>query len=119
MTRLLRYFCALAITIVCFSSLASADIKIKTRTTVMGHTTESTVYIKGARERNETSYGGHGGTVSIIQCDQKRMITISGDQCMIMSMGGEETLSYHAKHGSHGTGGPQERNPRFRARVAL
>ncbi len=89
MTRLLRYFCALAITIVCFSSLASADIKIKTRTTVMGHTTESTVYIKGARERNETSYGGHGGTVSIIQCDQKRMITISGDQCMIMSMGGE------------------------------
>ena len=89
MTRLLRYFCALAITIVCFSSIASADLKIKTRTTVMGHTSESTVYIKGARERNETSYGGHGGTVSIIQCDQKRMITISGDQCMVMSMGGD------------------------------
>ncbi len=89
MTRLLRYLCALAITIVCFSSLASADLKIKTRTTVMGHTTESTVYIKGARERNEMSFGGHGGAVTIMQCDQKRMITISGDQCMVMSMGGE------------------------------
>jgi hypothetical protein len=35
------------------------------------------------------SFGGHGGTVSIMQCDQKRTITISGDECMVMSMGGE------------------------------
>ena len=90
MTRLLRYSYALAVAVVCFSTVASADLKIKTRTTVMGHTSESTVYIKGARERTETSFGGHGGAVSIIQCDQKRMITISGDQCMIMSMGGGE-----------------------------
>ena len=90
MTRLLRYSSALAAIVVCFSTIASADLKIKTRTTVMGHTTESTVYIKGARQRTETSFGGHGGAVSIIQCDQKRMITISGDQCMIMSMGGGE-----------------------------
>jgi hypothetical protein len=90
-TRLLRYSCALAVAVVCFSTVASADLKIKTRTTVMGHTTESTVYIKGARERSEMSYGGHGGAVSIMQCDQKRMITISGNQCMVMSMGGGET----------------------------
>ena len=82
---------SLAIALVCFSTVASADLKIKTRTTVMGHTTESTVYIKGGRQRTEMSYGGHGGAVSIIQCDQKRMITITGDQCMVMSMGGGET----------------------------
>jgi hypothetical protein len=89
-TRLLHHSCALAVAVVCFSTVASADLKIKTRTTVMGHTSESTVYIKGARERTETSFGGHGGAVSIIQCDQKRMITISGDQCMVMPMGGGE-----------------------------
>ena len=91
MTRLLRHSSALAIALVCFSTVASADLKIKTRTTVMGHSTESTVYIKGGRQRTETSFGGHGGAVSIIQCDQKRMITVTGDQCMVMSMGGESS----------------------------
>jgi hypothetical protein len=90
-TRLLHYCCALAIALICFSTIASADLKIKTRTTVMGHSTESTVYIKGGRQRTETSFGGHGGAVSIIQCDQKRMITIAGDQCMVMAMGGGES----------------------------
>ncbi len=37
------------------------------------------------------SYGGRGGSVTIMQCDQKRMITIIGNQCMVMSMGGGET----------------------------
>ena len=83
------------VVLLCVSSLASADLKIKTRTTVMGHTTESTVYIstvyiKGPRQRTEMNFGGHG-TVSIMQCDQKRLITINGDQCMVMSMGGGET----------------------------
>lgn len=83
-------FCTL-LAILCCSTVASADLKIKTRTTVQGHTTEGTVYIKGARERNEMSFGGHGGSVSITQCDQKRMITVSGNNCMVMSMGGSET----------------------------
>jgi hypothetical protein len=86
--RLLR--CCLAF-LVSLSTFASADLKIKTRTTVMGHSTESTVYIKGSRERTEMSYGGHGGAVSILQCDQKRMVTITGDRCMVMSMGGSES----------------------------
>ena len=78
--------------LICLSAVASADIKIKTRTTVMGHTTESTVYIKGARERNEMSFGGHGGSVSLIQCDQKRMVTVMGNnQCMVIPMGGGES----------------------------
>lgn len=91
MNRLLHYSCVLAVAVVCFSTVASADLKIKTRTTVMGHTTESTVYIKGGRERREMSFGGHGGAVTITQCDQKRMVTISGDRCTVMSMGGGET----------------------------
>ena len=88
MTRLSVYTLAV---LLCCSALAFADIKIKTRTTVMGHTTESTVYIKGSRERNEMSFGGHGGSVSLIQCDQKRMVTVTGNQCMIIPMGGGES----------------------------
>jgi len=57
----------------------------------MGHTTESTVYIKGSRERTEMSVGGRGGYASIMQCDQKRMITVTGNQCMVTSFGGEES----------------------------
>jgi hypothetical protein len=90
-TRLMRHTCVLAVALIGFASLASADIKIKTRTTVMGHSTETTVYIKGARMRNEMSFGGHGGAVSILQCDQKKMITIAGNQCMVMPMGGSES----------------------------
>jgi hypothetical protein len=77
--------------LICLSTFASADLKIKTRTTVMGHSSESTVYIKGSRERTEMSFGGRGGSVSILQCDQKRMVTVAGGQCTVMSFGGEET----------------------------
>ena len=85
MTRVPCY--AIAVLVV-FSSFASADLKIKTRTTVQGHATESTVYIKGARERREMSVGSRGGMVMITQCDQKRMINVVGNQCMVTSMGG-------------------------------
>src|SRR6266404_1984463 len=53
---------------------ASADTKVKTKTSMMGHSTESTVYIKGARKRDEMSFGPMSN-VSILQCDQKRVIT--------------------------------------------
>ena len=85
----LRTLFAIAAALVCFSSAASADLKIKTRTTVMGHTTESTVYIKGARERREMNFGGYSST-TITQCDQKRAVTITGDRCMVMQMGAGE-----------------------------
>src|SRR5664279_6393284 len=84
------WFYSLAV-LICCSTFASADLKIKTRTTVMGHSTESTVYIKGPRERTEMSFGGHGGSATIMQCDQKRIITISGNQCSVISTGGSET----------------------------
>jgi hypothetical protein len=79
------------VAVLCFSTFAVADLKIKTSTTVMGHTTESTVYIKGARQRTEMSFGGHGGSASIMQCDQKRMITVTGNQCMVMPFGEGES----------------------------
>jgi hypothetical protein len=87
-TSLSRYFCLLALTAACLTTAASADLKITTRTTVMGHSNESTVYIKGARERREMSFGGHAASVTITQCDQKRMVTISGNQCSVIPMGG-------------------------------
>jgi hypothetical protein len=76
--------------LLCLSTFASADLKIKTRTTVMGHSTESTVYIKGSRERTEMSFGGRGGSVSILQCDQKRMVSVMGDRCTVTAFGGNE-----------------------------
>jgi hypothetical protein len=77
--------------LLCLSMFASADLKIKTRTTVMGHSTESTVYIKGSRERTEMSFGGRGGSVSILQCDQKRLVSVMGDRCTVTPFGGNET----------------------------
>lgn len=87
---MVRLSCYTLVALFCLSSLASADLKITTRTTMMGHTTESTVYIKGPRQRTEMSFAGHG-TVTINQCDQKRLITINGNQCMVMSLGGGAT----------------------------
>ncbi len=58
--------------------LCSADSKIKTRRTVMGHTMESTVYVKAARQRTEEAgMMGMPGSTTIVQCDQKRIITIN------------------------------------------
>src|SRR5882757_8270828 len=53
---------------------ASADTKVKTKNSMMGQSTESTVYIKGARKRDEMNFGPMSN-VSILQCDQKRIIT--------------------------------------------
>jgi len=86
-----RTSCSVVLIVLLVSAFASADLKIKTKTTMMGHTTESTVYIKGARQRTEMSVGGRGGVVNLMQCDQKKMITITGNQCMIIPMGGSET----------------------------
>src|ERR1700755_918630 len=77
--------------VLCISTFATADLKITTRTTVMGHSTESTVYIKGSRERTEMSFGGHAGSVNILQCDQKRMVTVAAGRCTVVPFGGNET----------------------------
>jgi hypothetical protein len=71
---------------------AAADSKIKTRNTTMGHSSESTVYIKGARQRTEGASMGMGPSfVTLMQCDRKRMITINpqANTCMVVPMGEE------------------------------
>src|SRR3954463_13071352 len=77
---------------------ASADTKIKTKTTAMGHSSESSVYIKGARKRDEMNFGlmSH---VSILQCDQKRVITLcEGKQTYtVYHLDDEETPAAPAK----------------------
>jgi len=57
----------------------SADIKIKTKRETMGHASEDTVYIKGARERTEmgTMMGMNVNIISILQCDKNRYIQLN------------------------------------------
>src|SRR5437868_11917257 len=105
-----RQFVAVGILIL-LSIFASADSKIKTKHSVMGHSTESTVYIKGSRERNEMAAMGMGpALVTLTQCDQKRIVTINpqANTCMVMPLGGDasaETASSPAAPASGGKGG--------------
>jgi hypothetical protein len=100
-----RLFLAFAVLIL-FSLSASADTKIKTRNSAMGHSTDSTVYIKGARERTEAASMGMGpGLVTLTQCDQKRIITINpqANTCMVMPLGEESGSGAAAAPAAAGT----------------
>jgi hypothetical protein len=66
---------ALILSLVAASS-ASADIKMKTRNTSPGNTSEGTIYIKGARQRANQSYGTFE-MVTLTQCDLKRTVQIN------------------------------------------
>ena len=56
---------------------AANDLTIKYRTTMAGHTSESTSMIKGARERSESHSTYGGDAINIMQCDLKRSIQIN------------------------------------------
>ncbi len=51
------------------------DIKIRTRMTMQGSSSESAVYIKGSRQRTEM--GGGLSFVNLVQCDLKRAVQIN------------------------------------------
>ncbi|MBV8855620.1 MAG: hypothetical protein JOZ02_01545 [Acidobacteria bacterium] len=71
MTNLLRAG-RVALILLCaaaFGAEARADVKIKSRQTVQGHTFDNAVYIKGKRQRTE-QMGGQ--SVTIQQCDLRR-----------------------------------------------
>lgn len=53
---------------------ASAEIKIRSRQTIAGQAYESTVYIKGKRQRTEAM---NGATINITQCDLRRAIQLN------------------------------------------
>jgi hypothetical protein len=74
------------------SGTASADSKLKSRTTVQGHSFETTTYIKGPRQRSEMELAPGMRTITITQCDQKRVITLSAcsKTYMVTSLEGEE-----------------------------
>lgn len=57
----------------CAAGVARADVKIKTRQTSQGQTTENATYIKGKRARTEMS---GGQMITIQQCDLRRDIQI-------------------------------------------
>jgi len=88
--------------LLCCSTLAAADLKIKSRETLnLGgntRTTENarTVYFQGPRARDEWSFGKNaGGLITITQCDLKRVITVlGGNQCVVVSLeGGDSCLA--------------------------
>jgi hypothetical protein len=54
-------------------ALAFADLKVTTKNTAGGHVSESTIYIKGSRQRTE----GGAGVVSVYQCDLRRIIQLN------------------------------------------
>ncbi len=59
------------------ASAAWADVKVRTKNTMAGHTSESAVYIKGARQRSETAMGPGISLINLMQCDQKRTVQIN------------------------------------------
>ena len=58
------------------SITAFADVKVKSRTTMSGQTTENTTYIKGKRSRTEQNMGGTQ-MVTLTQCDLKRGVQLN------------------------------------------
>jgi hypothetical protein len=56
-----------------FGAAARADVKIKSRQTVQGHSYDNAVYIKGKRQRTE-QMGGQ--SITIQQCDLRRDLQI-------------------------------------------
>lgn len=56
---------------------AFADMKSKNRMTVSGHSFESAVYIKGARQRQEMQLMPGFETVNIHQCDLHRIVILN------------------------------------------
>jgi len=59
-----------------------ADVKLRTKNTMAGHSSESAVYIKGARQRSEMKMGPGMTMTSVLQCDQKRIVQIN-DSCKV------------------------------------
>jgi len=65
-----------AILIVTLSITAFADVKVKSRMTMSGQSTENTTYIKGKRSRTEQNAGA-GTMVTLTQCDMKRSVQLN------------------------------------------
>lgn len=89
---------ALILSLVAATS-ASADIKMKTKNTSSGNTSEGTIYIKGARQRSNQSFGAGFEMVTITQCDLKRTVQINDKArtYMVTPMASESTSTTTAE----------------------
>src|SRR5215203_6160817 len=65
-----------AILTVTLSITALADVKVKSRMTMSGQSTENTTYIKGKRSRTEQNIAGNQ-MVTLTQCDLKRSVQLN------------------------------------------
>jgi hypothetical protein len=74
--KVLGIFSVGVVLILAIGAVAQGDFKIKQRMSMGGRGSESTIMIKGARERSESSVAGIQ-TVSIMECDMKRTVYIS------------------------------------------
>jgi hypothetical protein len=74
--QFLKFASAVAL-VCCAAATARADLRIKQRMTMQGHTVESDVAIKGQRQRTETEVAPGMKNVSVMQCDLKRILQIS------------------------------------------
>jgi hypothetical protein len=86
-----------------------ADVKIKTRMSMGGgQGTESTQYVKGARQRTEMELGPGFKSVSIFQCDLQRMIVINErmNRCMVVDLKEDATEGGSATAGEKTTDQP-------------
>ena len=53
-------------------ALAFADLKVTTKNTAGGRSTQSTIYIKGHRQRTDGA-----GVATVFQCDLKRVLHLN------------------------------------------
>ncbi|HVG22505.1 MAG TPA: hypothetical protein VNI02_25925 [Blastocatellia bacterium] len=62
--------------LLCAATVAFADIKVRTKTTLGGQSYEGTTYIKKSRQRTEQNFGGMS-MATIMQCDLRRNIQVN------------------------------------------
>ncbi len=75
MKNSVRYILFLSFTAI-LSINAFADVKVKSRQTMSGQSTENTTYIKGKRSRTEQNIGGNQ-MVTLTQCDLRRGVQLN------------------------------------------
>src|SRR5215218_8940577 len=62
--------------LLCAATVASADVKVRTKTSLGAQSYEGTTYIKKSRQRTEQNFGGMS-MATIMQCDLRRNIQIN------------------------------------------
>ncbi|MCI0402073.1 MAG: DUF4412 domain-containing protein [Acidobacteria bacterium] len=89
---------------------AWADVKVRTKNTMAGQSSESAVYVKGARQRSEMKMGPGITMTSVLQCDQKRIVQIN-DSCKVYMVTSTEEEEAPADSGAQPAAKPATTTP--------